>query len=740
MITAKLADGRMLKFPDGTDPSVIQATVKKVIGASQEAVAPAPPEGQATDQNYNPYTAENIAGSAVEPIITLATGVAGGIAGGLAGLGTLATGGDSQKATENIQNVAEAMTYKPRTAGGKIATEAIQYPFKLYAEATKDIGGQQLKDDLTEGSPEYKAAWATATKTALDIIPMLAGAKAIKGKPSFPKAEAAIKNAVKYPFRLAEKVGRTAKEAVSHRLPGGNERAIGAVLTELIGEKRLPIVIKALEKAKPGETVGQAASRTGSKELAALQKMLEKRDPSGYGDILTKQHYARLKEMKDAGGTPKQLAKAKAQMEKHAAEGYGKVKGDLIDPRSPKERLIDASAKAETKAASAEQSKIHALQDKSRLQTTEAQMENLAQGNIPRTGVIRDQSIREPARYSPESEAYNSPRYKGEVRAPARYSPQRQRSLEAKETIKDVEKIIEKRLNTQKAHTAVSETMLMNTLGESGAGFGKFNSRPSIQAAIESARQAAAETGSYFPKNPSDKFSIANLQRIKRAVAENITNQRAQGSLAATTEAEITTTLKAFTKFLRGKSKGFARAEDMFAAEIKNVNRMKVIQAIAKVLKPRLGSQERALQFATAIDDASRLVRSETGRKMPLSELLKSKQLNMLKRIKRELDRDVTVKQDAVKGNQRMNEAVGTMHDIPKVTLLERAIVVFNAIMKRIEGRNHTVTLDMMAQKFKNPAETVKILKAATPKEANFIKNMDPEVAAMIIGSETEEQ
>ena len=32
-IRAELADGRVLEFPDGTDPSVIQTTVKRIISA-----------------------------------------------------------------------------------------------------------------------------------------------------------------------------------------------------------------------------------------------------------------------------------------------------------------------------------------------------------------------------------------------------------------------------------------------------------------------------------------------------------------------------------------------------------------------------------------------------------------------------------------------------------------------------------------------------------------------------------
>ena len=37
-IEAQLADGRILEFPDGTDPSVIQATVKRVIAQSAPPV------------------------------------------------------------------------------------------------------------------------------------------------------------------------------------------------------------------------------------------------------------------------------------------------------------------------------------------------------------------------------------------------------------------------------------------------------------------------------------------------------------------------------------------------------------------------------------------------------------------------------------------------------------------------------------------------------------------------------
>lgn len=722
---AELADGRILEFPDGTDPSVIQSTVKKVLG-HQEA-----PKEEA----YNPLSPENILGSAVEPLMTIGSGLPATIAGGIHGLGTLATGGTGQEAEENIQSTAESLTYQPRTKGGQIATEAITYPFRKLAEGTTALGEQQLKIN-PDDSPEMQAGKATFVKTMGDVIPMVLGGAAMRGKPKFPKVEAAIKKAAMYPARKIGSILGAGKESVSHRLPGGHERAIGDTLVELIGKERLPAVKRALLKAKAGETVGQAAARTGSTELSALQKYLETRDPSGYADIYKGQQHGRLKTMKKIGGTPEKLAGAESLMRKHAAEGYGKVSKDLVDPRSPREMLIDAATKAKVKGAQAEASKVSALQDKGRMQTIEAQMQSAAKGREPLPKTLREQSIREPARYGDDPSRYHTGRIKGEVKAPAKYMPQTPRATEAKSAVADIDKIINQRLNTQKAMADVSETMLINTLGESGTGFGKFVSKPSIQAAIKTAREGAAETGTYFPKSPSDKFSVANLQRIKRAIAEDITGRRAQGSLAATSEAEIGGTLKTFTDFLRKKSKGFAKAEDMFAQEVTNVNRMKVLQAMSKKLKPNLGTQEKALQFANAADDANRLVRSETGRNMPLEEVLNSKQFRTVKRITSELDRDVSVKQGATKGMQRMNEVVGTMHDIPKVALLERTIVVFNAIMKRIEGRNTKVTLDMMADKFKNPAEIARIIKSASPEEAAIIKNIEPSVMAMIIGSE----
>lgn len=555
----------------------------------------------------DPHSFKNLTGAAVEPLMTMATGFPANVAGGLSGLGTIAANvfrEDDKDPSETIRSVAEAMTYQPRTSGGKTALEAISYPFRKFAEGTEALGKNVTEREQRMGSsPEMSAAKGTLVKTAGDIIPMLLGSKAIKGKPHFPKIEKAIKGTAKAPAKAVQQVAKAIKEGVSHRLPGGHERAVGSAVTEMLGP-RANKVVKALEKAKSGETAGQAASRTGSYEFSALQKMAKDRDPSGYGDIARGQHHARLKDIKKIGKSPEKLSKSESLMRKHADEGYGKVQNVKTD-------------------------------------------------------------------------------------------------------------------------------ITMESFPE------KFASRPSFKRALAEAKESALEQGpkGYFPKE-GESFTVGNLQRIKRSMADELKpTSGTKAPLKKTQIGEVSDTTKDFTKWLREKSPDFAKAEDLFAQEIKHVNRMKIGQAMGDKLKPKLGAKERATQFANAVDDAGKLVKNETGQYQPIDKILKPKQMSLIYKAKNQLDRDVRLNEQAIAGNKRMNQIMGTMHDIPKVTILERAIVIMNALLKRIEGRNQAATLDLIAKKMKSPSEMARIIKNAKPVEAKFLKSIDPEIVAGMIAA-----
>lgn len=565
-------DGIVLRnIPDGTSDEAIKARIYQIRGETPEA----------SKEKHDPYTFENIAGSAVEPILTLGTGAAGAVAGGLAGLSEVAANlfrdeGEKADTTKTIRDVQEAMTYQPMTRGGQIATEAIAYPFQKFAEATEYGGGRIAKKIGEDISPEVGAAIGAGVKTAADIAPMLLGAKAMKGKPTFPKIEEAIKYPIKKPIELAGKVGRAAKEAISHRVtPGGRERALGAAITEMVGPRRAK-VIQALEQAKKGETAGQAATGAGSYELSALQRMAESRDPSGYGEIAAAQQAARAGRVGKIAKTP--------------------------------EKLISA---------------------------------------------IRQRSVR------------TDPLYKAA----------REGRADIKPVVSSVDKLIK-----ENPGNAVLLTELKKIKGGLIDKTGKVRTNTQeILSSVDALKGAIA--------NKDNAFIKSKLTKVKNDLIDAIPK--------------------------------YKDAQRVFREESRLINEMEIGRELSKSLEPLLGSRERARVFAGAVEHAPRTIKRATGdpRFQTLEDALAKKSMQAVSKTRAELNRDALMAEQATKGSRAMNEAMGTMYDIPKVGILERSIVIMNSIIKRIEGKNTKVTLDMIAEKMKDPAEMARIMKQATPAE-----------------------
>lgn len=82
-------------------------------------------------------------------------------------------------------------------------------------------------------------------------------------------------------------VGRL-KNLIDPWLPGGIERAVGRTAREAAGQK-VDDVIAGLEKAKPGQTAGEAAAGAGSAEFEGLQRIARQREPTKYLDLAAKQ-------------------------------------------------------------------------------------------------------------------------------------------------------------------------------------------------------------------------------------------------------------------------------------------------------------------------------------------------------------------------------------------------------------------------------------------------------------------
>jgi hypothetical protein len=132
-IQAQLADGRTLEFPDGTDPTVIQATVKRMITYTS-ANEDVPAWGEVEAFPDRPQQPEKSLGDYAtgigEAALTLGTGATGGTLGFLTGsvegaarelVGNIEQGEGLKLAEER----AAALTYAPRGEVGQDITKAI---------------------------------------------------------------------------------------------------------------------------------------------------------------------------------------------------------------------------------------------------------------------------------------------------------------------------------------------------------------------------------------------------------------------------------------------------------------------------------------------------------------------------------------------------------------------------------------------------------------------------------------
>lgn len=135
-ITAQLHDGRTLEFPDGTDPSVVQRTVKQMLGQSAPAAPAADWEGSSNQDGNTPrhpalQTLMNVPGSALRFGKSIADAVMSPVQ-TVKGVADAAAGGLRNITPAPIREAIDAIDPNPQAAAR--------------ATATADAVGQMYKD------------------------------------------------------------------------------------------------------------------------------------------------------------------------------------------------------------------------------------------------------------------------------------------------------------------------------------------------------------------------------------------------------------------------------------------------------------------------------------------------------------------------------------------------------------------------------------------------------------------
>lgn len=199
-----------LEFPDGTDPAVIQSTVKKVI-AQKGAPAPTP------HATHSLAADADIAASVVSGgIASLAGGVVKAGAAANKALGIL--DGDKFDFEHGTDKLEAALTWKPKTESGKLVMADIAKGLNAFEKWTDKVGEdsaatilkagdkagelaksmgapQAVVDFIDRHKEQVAAAYGSATKTGLNAVPLVLGGELAKvpgkvGEVLKPAAEA----------------------------------------------------------------------------------------------------------------------------------------------------------------------------------------------------------------------------------------------------------------------------------------------------------------------------------------------------------------------------------------------------------------------------------------------------------------------------------------------------------------------------------------------------------------------
>ena len=187
-IPVELHDGRKLEFPDGTDPAVIQRTVKKLIGVPE--IAPEQPTASQRPK-LNSGILPNIGfGVAMEPLAKMASGMIAKplseIAGVAAAVKDRITGNIEGDPTGFKNYVQESLTYQPRTVAGASNLNPINAMNNMIG-AGLGWAGDKAAGLVEDPNREAYSARNVTANALREAVPQAIGIGMVKAAPTIAK-------------------------------------------------------------------------------------------------------------------------------------------------------------------------------------------------------------------------------------------------------------------------------------------------------------------------------------------------------------------------------------------------------------------------------------------------------------------------------------------------------------------------------------------------------------------------
>ena len=328
-VTAQLHDGRVLEFPDGTDPAVVQRTVKKVLGVKDEPAITPEWQKQMLDANI-------AAGRAEHPVQAKIADVATGMSGSLRGIANLASDGLGDKiwpkapgsegtGAKLVGSLLDPVPYVVGGAIGKVAPFAKVGGGQGFLKSAQAVGKNALSGATAGGIIGGLSDEGTAAEGAL-IGGVLSG-----GLPAVGALTKWGYNTAKSAIAPATEAGRTAFGQKYFAEVLGPAR--GKVAAELASPNEIiPGSPTTAADRIAGANVGQT-DKFGS-ALVKAQDVLATQPEKGIADvaksIAARQEAARAAELGTVAQTPSALASAVAGRKAASTANYPQAFGQHI--------------------------------------------------------------------------------------------------------------------------------------------------------------------------------------------------------------------------------------------------------------------------------------------------------------------------------------------------------------------------------------------------------------------------
>lgn len=764
-ITAQLADGRTLEFPDGTDPSVIQRTVKNFVAPKRDIAAEiandpisrGAREAIEKDEGTLPGWLSWMGGGkpqanygeriASAPFTRFAVGAARPIMGAAQLVNNAAQtisnpiisalGGTPTQTNDTVKDNL-AQFDKMKQAGGATGFDLAGLAGEVMSPAS--LAALKIAPAATAVGRMGQAAGIGAAGGA--ISPVTSGDSYWSNKAGDILGGTVLGGTI---GGLAEGVRAVApiiKNALEPVTQRGREAILNRYQSKLAGDKaaQMAEMLRNSREIVPGSkpTAGEALSTLPeSTGLAAHQQAISKSDlVSGqFNRRAQEQAAARAALIQQGAGTDDALQAALANRSGNAAESYGPLMAQQITPESQAGIMEKAIADRFASRASA-------LQDQGRFQTMAAQQSTLANGGVV-TPTVRGVGAGGSGNVSPS--AYPVP---GMPRIPGRYTENAQRVPEALSAAQDTAEIVKQRVKEESFLNGVMES-LKNTIGLGSKSLDDFTSRPSFRAALAEAEQSAREAGRPFPSKPTDKFTVEDMQAVKEFLDESIKKKVGLGLTESDRSIrDIAGTRDQFVKWLTEKVPDWGKARIQYAEDSIPINRMQTMRELGKRLTDATG-KETPGTFLRSIDDrtpeaVARLNKKSTGftRYDNLESSIGPKNMESVKAVADDLTRTLQFERNAAATNPTgaTNIAQASEGQLPR--LLNTAATVTNWVMRKLgEGADEKI-VKMAAERYLNPkqlAEALDAARLAQPKSsmmANQIRNATIGTGAYQMGNQ----